>query len=280
MIEKSTEVMELSPPVFSILSGLVDEKIGLHYGLLDRELLQEKASARAQEAGFSSLLDYYYFLRYDQGGEQELDELVDTLVVNETFFFREWKTIEVLVDQFLLPWSGAGRRLRVWSAACATGEEPLSLAMILEERGILEQVEIVASDISTKALKKARSGKFGRRSIRQVPKQSLFDRYVKACPTGFEVPERLVQKIRWENRNLLAPNQLETLGNFDVILCRNVLIYFSDKTVKTVLNHLSSRLADDGVLAVGISESLLRYGSEFHGEERGGAFIYRKGPRP
>jgi chemotaxis protein methyltransferase CheR len=269
-------VLELSPPVFSILSGLVDEKVGLHYGLLDREILQEKASARAVEAGFNSLLDYYYFLRYDDEGAKELHELVENLVVNETYFFREWRSIEVLVDSYITPWCAAGRRPRIWSAACATGEEPLSLAMLLNERGLLDKVELVASDISAKVLAKAQAGKFSRRSIRQVPNQTLADNYISPTENGFAAPESLIQKIKWEQKNLLSTKDIEHLGSFDAILCRNVLIYFADKTVLNVLDNLSSRLQPDGVLVVGVSESLLRYSSGFTGEERGGAFVYRK----
>jgi chemotaxis protein methyltransferase CheR len=114
--------LELSPSVFSILSALIEEKVGLHYGTLDREILQEKTSLRATEAGFDSLLDYYYFLRYDAKSSEELKKLTDTLVVNETYFFREWPAIETLIDSFIVPWCREGRKLRIWSAACATGE--------------------------------------------------------------------------------------------------------------------------------------------------------------
>lgn len=268
--------LELSPAVFSILSGLIEERVGLHYGLLDRDLLGEKASARATEAGFDSLLDYYYYLRYDPGGERELAELVESLVVGETYFFREWAAIRVLVDSFITPWCEAGRRPRIWSAACASGEEPLSLAMLLDRRGLLGQVEIVATDISTRALDKARRGRYGRRSVRQVPEKELLDRYIRPEGDGYSVSPALIGSIHWEQRNLLDEKSIAEAGAFDAILCRNVLIYFSDATVRTVLSRLSGALVPDGVLMVGVSESLLRYGSSLLGEELGGAFVYRK----
>lgn len=276
--------LELSPPVFSILSGLIEEKAGLHYGLLDRDVLREKASARALEAGFESLLDYYYFLRYDDSSGNELDGLVDTLVVNETYFFREWPAVRMLVDSILTPLCQQGLRPRVWSAACATGEEPLSLAMALDEKGLLDNVEILASDISARVLARARAGRFGRRSLRSVPEPGLVDRYLKTVDgpsnPSYLVPPRLISAIRWEQQNLLQPGGFEHLGTFDAILCRNVLIYFSDNTVKTILQRLSSTLNPQGALLVGVSESLLRYGSGFTGEERGGSFLYRKAGNP
>jgi chemotaxis protein methyltransferase CheR len=268
--------LELSPQVFSILSHLIEEKVGLHYALLDRELLQEKISGRAMEIGFNSLLDYYYYLRYDPHGEQELSELIETLVVNETYFFREWPAIEALVDSYIAPACEASQRPRILSAACATGEEPLSLAMRLDDRHLLDKVELVACDISARALARATQRHFGKRSLRQVPSPKLVDRYICHRDEGYTVISRLFDAIRWEKCNLLSDEELSCLGTFDVILCRNVLIYFSDETVKAVLDRLSRALSPNGILLVGVSESLMRFGSRFIGEEKSGSFFYRK----
>lgn len=268
--------LELSTSVFVILSSLIEDKVGLHYEMHDRELLEQKASARALEAGFESLLDYYYYLRYDPHGDEELDELVESLVVGETYLFREWQPIQVLVDAFVAPWCAVGRRPRIWSAACASGEEPLSLAMLLDARGLLSQVEIVASDLSTRALDKARRGRYGKRSLRHDVEPQLVERYLRAVDDGYVVDLRLTEAVRWHHGNLLRDESVAPLGRFDAILCRNVLIYFSDRTVRAVLERLARALRDEGVLLVGVSESLSRYGSGLAGEERGGAFFYRK----
>src|SRR5262245_39642250 len=144
--------LELTPPVFAILSALIEERIGLTYTLQDRELLASKVSARAAELGFGSLLDYYYYLRYDATSDTEFTALVNALVVNETFFFREFAALSVMVVELLAPRVRAGQTPRVWCAACSTGEEPISLAMLLEQHGLLGRVEIVATDISSNAL--------------------------------------------------------------------------------------------------------------------------------
>jgi chemotaxis protein methyltransferase CheR len=268
--------LELSPTVFSILTGLIEQRAGLHYDLLDRDFLREKVSARVIEAGFESFLDYYYFLRYDSAGEQELAELIEALVVSETYFFREWAAIRVLVSSFVEPACKAGRRPRIWSAACASGEEPLSLAMLLDSCGFLDEVEIVATDISTRALAKAKQGKFGKRSVRQVPQPELLERYIRSEDDGFMISPRLIQAVQWQKRNLLDERDFVPLGKFDVILCRNVLIYFSDESIRRVLDRLWQALLPGGVLIVGVSESLMRFGSTFAGEEQGGVFVYRK----
>ena len=121
--------LALSPQVFAIFVGMLEEKAGLSYAISDRELLASKVSVRAIDLGFESLLDYYYYLRYDDGGGVELDVLVESLLVHETFFFRELDQLEMIVRGLLIPAVNRGERPRLWSAACSTGEEPLTLRM-------------------------------------------------------------------------------------------------------------------------------------------------------
>jgi chemotaxis protein methyltransferase CheR len=145
-----------SPALFAILRALVEDRSGLHYGAAEREIFFERVGARAAEAGFDSLLDYYYFLRYDPGAGAEMRALTDALVVNETFFFRELDALRVVVAHLIAPAVRRGLRPRIWSAACSTGEEPLTLAMLLADEGLLHDVDIVASDISERVLARAR----------------------------------------------------------------------------------------------------------------------------
>jgi len=268
-------LLPLSPQVFSILSALVTDHCGLTFDAAHMPVFAEKIAARAAEAGFESLLDYYYFLRYDAGGADELTALVETLVVGETYFFRELPPLQTLVSQILAPMVGAGRRPRVWCAACATGEEPLTVAMLLAARGLLDEVDIVASDINRVALDRARAGAYSRRAVRQeLP--AFADRWLRATPSGVEVHARLRDAISWRRINLVDHAAVEALGTFDAVLCRNVLIYFNDETTREVVARLSARLVPDGVLLVGVSESLLRFGGPLICEEKDGTFLYRK----
>ncbi|WP_437736817.1 CheR family methyltransferase [Sorangium sp. So ce1335] len=275
-----TSRLPISPQVFAIFSALIAEKIGIHYDAGDRELLGDKLSVRAIEAGFDSLLDYYYFLRYDPAGAAELDALIDALVVNETYFFRELPQLEVAIAEFVAPRAAAGARPRIWSAACATGEEPLTIAMLLAERGLLDKVELVASDVSARALARARSGVFGPRSIRtNAPPPPFAARWLQVAPDRVTVSAELQRAIDWRRINLLDADEIASLGRFDVIVCRNVLIYFHDNTARWVVGNLSGALVEGGVLLVGVSESLLRLGTALACEERGGVFVYRKAER-
>jgi chemotaxis protein methyltransferase CheR len=267
---------ELTPPLFAILSSLIEERVGLCYTLQDRDILASKISSRAIERGFGTLLDYYYFLRYDPESEPELTALVNALVVNETFFFREFTPLSVLVTEFVAPRVRSGRRPRIWCAACSTGEEPLTLAMLLEQHGLLDDVELIASDVSSAALAKARAGEYSRRSLRQVAAPELAAKWLRARESGVAVLPQLREAVSWRQLNLMDQAAIATIGAVDLIVCRNVLIYFRDETAARVVNMLASQLLPGGVLLVGISESLMRYSTSLTCEEVAGVFLYRK----
>jgi chemotaxis protein methyltransferase CheR len=265
----------MSPQVFSILSALIEQRAGLHYSPEDRDLLQDKVSVRALDAGFDSLLDYYYFLRYDPAGPAALDALVDSLLVHETYFFREALPVSVLADDVLVPAVRAGRRPRVWCAACSTGEEPLTLAMMLADRGVLSDVEVVASDLSPRVLERARTGEHNLRSLRALP-PGVEGRWLEVRGGRPHVKPELVEAVDWRRVNLVDAQAVAALGTFDAILCRNVLIYFQDETARRVVESLTRALAPGGHLLVGTSESLMRFGTALTCEERRGAFFYTK----
>lgn len=269
-------ILPLSPPVFQLLSALVEERAGLHYTPRDAEIVASKVSPRAIELGLDSLLDYYYYLRYDDPDHRELDALVESLVVHESYFFREYDQLLCLVDDVLAPRARAGERLRVWSAACASGEEPYTLAMLLADRGILDQVEIVASDVSEAALVRARRGELPARSLREVPDPSLAARWLRRRDKHVVVDEALRSRVEVRRVNLFDGEEVRALGAFDAILCRNVLIYFADDAVRRVVALLREQLREDGTLWVGVSESLLRWAPALEHEERHGAFFYRR----
>lgn len=267
--------LALSPQVFSILNGLIEGRAGVRYRPEDIELVRDKISARAEAVGFESLLDYYYFLRYDEAGSAELDALVDAVVVHETYFFREADQLEVLLRLLLARKLSEEATVRIWCAACATGEEPFTLAMMLADLGQLQRVRIIASDISERALAKARSGEFSPRAFRGLPR-GVEGRWIDRQGDRIRISPALASAIEWRRMNLLDREAVAGLGRFDAVLARNVLIYFGDDTIRRVVSHLSDALMPGGFLLVGASESLLRYGTSLVCEEHGGAFFYRR----
>jgi chemotaxis protein methyltransferase CheR len=267
--------LDLTPQLFVLFAALIEEEAGLHYGTRDTGVLESKLATHASELGFDSLLDYYYRLRYDDPTGAQRRALVQALVVHETYFFRETPALEQLVEHYLVPRVCVHGRARVWSAACSTGEEPLTLAMLLDRRGLLSNVEIVATDISDAAIAKARTGTHPRRSLRDGHPADLALKYLETDARGVTVAPRIHAAVRFEVANLLEGKGLHRLGTFDVILCRNVFIYFRDVQILRIIETLREMLSPDGTIAVGVSESLMRFGTGVVCEERGGAFFYR-----
>jgi chemotaxis protein methyltransferase CheR len=266
--------LSMSPQVFAILSGIVAEHAGLYFDQNHASIFGDKVAARAAQAGFDSLLDYYYFLRYDAGGPAELDALIEALVIGETYLFRELPPLQTAVSDFVIPALGRGRRPRVWCAACATGEEPHTLAMLLASRGVLDQVDIVASDINRTALTRGQSGRYAQRALRgEVP--DFAAPWLDVQEREVTIDPRLTAAIDWRRINLMDGGAVAGLGSFDVILCRNVLIYFEERVARSVVDRLTNRLRGGGALLVGVSESLLRFGTSLACEEHGGVFVYR-----
>lgn len=267
--------LPLTDSLFSLLSSLVEERTGVHYGARSRDDFSAKVCGRLVEAGFPSPLDYYYFLRYDPAAAEELAALVDELVVNETYFFREADQLRSLCDDVLRPLVQEGQRPRVWCAASSTGEEPLSLAMLLADAGVLPYVEIVASDISRKALARAKRGEHPPSALRATP-VDVRERWMKVRDGNAVVAPQIRERIDWRRLNLLDAPAVAALGTFDAILCRNVLIYFRDETIRRVVGTLTGALRVGGRLFVGASESLLRFGTSLRCEEKNGAFSYHR----
>ncbi len=272
--------MSKDPPVsvLAILGSLVEERIGLHYRAEEVELFWSKVSSRMEVAGFESALDYYYYLRYDDPTGTELDALIDSLVVGETYLFREIDALRAAIKYVLTPAIDTRGRARVWCAGCASGEEPYSLGMLAADAGILPSLEIIASDVSERALRRAMTGTLSQRALRAVDTApALAERWLTYDAEGQpSVLRPLREAIRFERVNLIDKARILDLGSFDVIFCRNVLIYFRDSVVQQVVGYLANALRPNGRLVVGASESLLRFGTALRFEERGGAFFYTK----
>jgi chemotaxis protein methyltransferase CheR len=266
----------LTPPLFTLFSRLVEETCGIFYGASDRDIFAGKLTAHAADRGYDSLLDYYYRLRYDDPGGAELAMLIEALTVHETYFFRELPPLVQLVDGHLAEVVRTRGRARVWSAACSSGEEPLTMAMLLDDRGLLDRVEIIGSDISAPVIARAASGRYRKRSARDGHPTELAARYLEVGPDGVTIAPRILGAVSFRTLNLCDADAVRGLGHFDVILCRNVLIYFSDERVSAIIDLLGESLVSDGLLAVGFSESLLRFGTSLVCEERGSSFFYRR----
>jgi chemotaxis protein methyltransferase CheR len=264
---------------FTILRDLIHTRTGLYYENGKRELLADKLAGRVSERQFRAFIDYYYLLRFGPGAEEEWKHVLDALSVQETYFWREMDQVRTLVDT-LAPRHFSSKcvnPLRIWSAACATGEEPLTIAMALDQAGWFDRgpIEIVASDASQSALAKARQGIYRERAFRALP-EALRERYFKPVTGGWQIDPDLKRRVTWHFANLVDHSQIATLLPAHVIFCRNVFIYFSQESITRTLREFYNGLVEPGHLFVGVSESLLRFDHKFELQELGNAFVYVK----
>ncbi|HEX2779699.1 MAG TPA: protein-glutamate O-methyltransferase CheR [Gemmatimonadaceae bacterium] len=275
----SAEVLGFSPAAFTLLRDLIAARIGIYYGDDKRDLLADKLSDLVAAHGMTSFLDYFYLLRYDADAERHWSELMDRLAVPETFFWRQPEQILALANVVAPKHfeEHPHETLRIWSAACCTGEEPLSIAIALAEAGLLDRrpIEIVASDGSEAMLERARRGIYFERAFRNLPPR-LRERYFTPEGQGWRVERRLHDRIRWTTANLVDPEEVRPLADAHVIFCRNVFIYFADATITDVVKVFAEAIRDEGFLFLGAPESLTRLPTEFELTEVGDAFVYVK----
>lgn len=284
------DILGLSESAFYLLRDLIHERTGLYYDDGKRELLSDKLAPLVVERGLRSFLDYYYLLRYDASADEEWSRVMDALAVPETYFWREVEQIQALVE-VIVPehYARAGHvPLRIWSAACASGEEPLSIAIALQEAGWFDRlsIEIYATDGSRAAIQRARRGIYREWSFRKLP-QALRDRYFEEITPNsrpgvtrqWRVDPSLLARIRWDVVNLMDPSAVARYARADVVFCRNVFIYFSEEATTRVVNLFYQHMRTPGYLFVGASESLLRLRQPFTLQEVGSALAYVKEAR-
>ena len=264
----------------ALIQSLINERTGMFFDNGKSDLLIDKLSPLVIERGFGSFLDYYYLLKYDPSARAEWLNVMNTLSVQETYFWREMDQVHALVKTLVPQARSRNSTLRIWSAACATGEEPLTIAMALNEAGWFERasIEIVASDASSKALDRARKGVYRERAFRNLPAH-LRDRYFERDGSDWRVSSDIHSRVRWEIANLIDEDQISRLAAADFIFCRNVFIYFSESAISRVVRSFSKYIRPPGYLFVGAAESLIRLTTDFNLTEIDDAFVYLKRER-
>jgi chemotaxis protein methyltransferase CheR len=273
------ESLGLSSAALPLLAALVQERLGLAYEPRRYDVLADRLAPLILERGFDSFLDYYYLLKYDaDAAAGEWRRVIDALSVTETYFWREIDQLRAVADHLIPALAAEQAPLRVWSVPCASGEEPLTLAMLLEEAGWFARapIEIHASDASPAALAKARAGHYRERSFRSLP-PALRERYFTPEGDGWRVSPALHARVTsWSVANLLCEGDVAPRARVPIILCRNVFIYFSAATMARVAETFARAMPRRAYLCLGASESLLALRTSFALEEIGGAFVYVK----
>jgi chemotaxis protein methyltransferase CheR len=258
------DAIRLSDRDFNFLCRLVYERSRIHLGRDKKVLVASRLAKRLRQLQLPNYRAYCQMLR-SSTGEQELHLLIDRISTNHTHFFREMKHFDFLREVVLPRWRATtnARRepFRLWSAACSSGDEPYSLAIHLAEHLAPAETnawQIEASDISTHVLEIAQRGIYGADRLAGIKPEWLrrhFQAGVRDWKGHFRVKEALLRQVRFHHLNLLADDYPFTRP-FQVIFCRNVMIYFDRPTQETLVQHLAKQLLPGGYLMVGHSESL------------------------
>ncbi|MEM7232405.1 MAG: protein-glutamate O-methyltransferase CheR [Planctomycetota bacterium] len=240
---------------FRKFARLIQRLTGIHLGEDKVALLQNRIRERVIELGLSSFGKYFDYVQ-NQSNRQELQVLVDRVTTNLTRFFREpahfAHTRSQLVPEFERDFrAGRARKLRIWSAACSTGEEPYSLSMVLR-RLVGRRVEIVASDISTDVLRSAQLGNYGMEKLDDIPRQYRDEIEMGVGDCEFRIAQSARSVIQFRQHNLVERSTVQEI--FDGVYCRNVFFYFDEATQQRVLANLLEKLRPGGYLYVGYSE--------------------------
>ena len=251
----------LSLGTFGRFRELIYQRMGLSFPDSKKYLLENRLQTRLQAVHCRTFEEYYQFLQFDPRRHQEYVELANCVTTNETFFFRDQLQLECLKSS-LLPQAVKHRErertLRIWSAGCSSGEEPYTLAMILHEEFpslASWNIEIVATDISEQVLAKAKLGVYGAYAIRNVPSTWL-KKYFEVTDGQYTINEQLRGKVRFSSLNLFDDSQMRLMRDIDLVLCRNVLIYFDEVGRKKIISCFYDALRETGALMIGFSESL------------------------
>jgi chemotaxis protein methyltransferase CheR len=265
--------------VFIILRDLIMEKTGIYFDDSKKDVLADKLSDRVLERGFTSLLDYYYLLKYDNSETDEWSRVFDLITVKETYFWREFDQVDTLVKLILPEFKSRNPygTFHIWCAACSTGEEPLSIALALEETGWFRKLkfEIIASDASARAVDMAKTGIYRDRSMRMMPLE-IKEKYFTHENDKWKISSSVQRRIQWKILNINKAEERAVIPVQNVIFCRNVFIYFGESAIRDAVDDFYNVLTSPGYLFVGISESLFRINNRFELKELGKTFVYKK----
>ena len=251
---------------FNLLSKLIKDRSGLTLTKDKAYLLESRLLPVARKWNLKSLDELVMRLR-TRSEAGLVRDVVEAMTTNESFFFRDIKPFDQfkqVVLPFLLQARGTNRNIKVWSAACSSGQEPYTLSMMLKEERqklIGWNVDILATDLSTEILAKAQAGLYSQFEVQRGLPIQLLVKYFKQAGDRWQIDSAIREMVRYRPFNLL--DDLSGLGQFDVIFCRNVLIYFDQPTKQMVLERMARQLAPDGFLYLGGAETVVGITDKF-----------------
>lgn len=263
---------------FKLLNDFIVEKCGISYNEKQKYIFSQKLNKRVEKNGLSSFKEYYYLLKYS-ATKQEYQELYNVLTVNETYFFREKEHLIEIAENIIpeMLKSRPNRIIKILSAGCSTGEEAFTLSMLINEIKPSFNINIVGIDISQKVLDMAKSGSYRKISLsfRAIEKYYL-DKYFDLKDESYNLKEQIKRYVSFKHSNLFDRSSLVMNEKFDIIICRNVMIYFNKPYKEELTKIFHNNLSQDGYLILSNTENLNDIKSDFKLIRRNNVFVYSK----
>lgn len=262
------------------ICAFIHARTGMIFGETKRFYVERRISELMRVRGISAPQDYLAVLRAD---DAEVEKIINSFTVNETYFYREVHQLACLSRSILPDIVRAkrpGDRIRIWSMPCSTGEEPYSIAIwLLENWQFVDayHVEIVGSDIDTAALRQAREASYGERALSKLPSELIEGYFEPKHARKHTLIADLKESVSFTKANILEPASMAASGRFDVIFCRNLLIYFDDQGRQLAAHNLHELLNPGGYVCLGHSESMARISDRFDLVRFPDAIVYRRG---
>lgn len=254
-------------PDYQTFIGKIKMKTGIDLSLYKEAQMKRRLTSLYERKGYRDFTDYYGAIHNDRA---MLNEFLDRMTINVSEFYRNKERWEVLDKKILPQLLSNSKRLKIWSAACSTGEEPYSLAMVLSSHVPLRDISILATDLDEGVLEKAQVGLYSERSLKEVP-QVVKNEFFINEGTHYQVTNDLKRTVTFNKHNLLN----DRYGNgYDLIVCRNVMIYFTEEAKDQIYKKFADSLKQGGILFVGSTEQI--FNPEKYGFESIEPFFYKK----
>jgi chemotaxis protein methyltransferase CheR len=281
-VNKTTNKLEvITDPEFEKFRDFFYRKTGIRFEDSKRYFVDKRLLDRISATEHKSFRSYFTFMRFQASGE-EVQNLINCMTVNETYFYREEYQFECMVENVLNEIARNKKDssdIRIWSIPSSTGEEPYSIALyLLEHWPQIEEmdVEIVSSDIDSKVLKACNAGLYSERSIKNLPKATLEKYFTKTKAGFYQIDKDIRDAVKFTKVNLSESNETRSYRNFDLIFCRNLLIYFDDASRRQAAEVFYDALNPNGFIFLGHSESMSRISSLYKVRKFPKAIVYQK----
>jgi chemotaxis protein methyltransferase CheR len=271
----------LSDVQYRMFRDWIAEHCGLWFAPDSRLVLERRLARRVRALDLGSFAAYFLLLRRAAKDDGEVGALLDELTTNETYFFRERAQLGALVTEILPEWverrRRSGRPVSIWTAGCSSGEEPYSVVMLAREAGFEpgRDFRVYASDLSRRVLQLARRGVYRSNAFRDT-EEPLRRKYFVEKDGAWKIHDEIKRHVVFTHANLVDPATAGVLGAMDVILCRNVIMYFDTPVRSRVVQGFSDKLSPGGYLLLGHAESLIRVSNAFELRHLSGDLVYRK----